>query len=202
MNLLTKLLATLTCGVGLTLSTGVAQAYDIGPASPQLCATSNITAEPNTKVVVESAACANGTVEELYKANVGSTSNPATTESGPFAASYDTEFFNSPLDPMDATISFVAPPSIDCDLYGGCFLAVKDGNQEPALYVFNISDWNGTDDLVLTGFWPNQGAISHVSIWGGGDGGGDDDEIPEPASLALVAFALIAAGAARRRRRA
>jgi hypothetical protein len=126
----------------------------------------------------------------LYKANVGNPNNPSTTESGPFAGSYDTVFDNTPLDPQDATISFTGAPSIVCP---SCYLIVKDGRQEPAQYLFNISAWNGTDPIVLTGFWPNQGAISNVAIWGA-------QAVPEPSSLLLTGLGALGLAAGLRRR--
>lgn len=95
--------------------------------------------------------------DECYKDNVGG------SESGPLAGSYQTEYFNSPTDPKDATITYmggaVAAPEV--------FLLVKDGNQDPAWYLFNLTSmgWNGTDTLELNEFWPNQGAISHVALY-------------------------------------
>ncbi|MBA3590458.1 PEP-CTERM sorting domain-containing protein [Methylibium sp.] len=48
----------------------------------------------------------------------------------------------------------------------------------------------------MTGFWPNGGAISHVSIWGREA----DSTVPEPGTLALVGLALGAVGVLRRKR--
>jgi len=63
---------------------------------------------------------------------------------------------------------------------------VKDGNQVPIWYVYNLSDsWDGVMDLNLTGFWPNQGAISHVSIFG------TFDNVPGPAPLILMSIGLL-----------
>lgn len=59
--------------------------------------------------------------------------------------------------------------------------------------------WNGTDDLLLRGFWPNQGAISHVSLYG--TEGSSDNITPEPALLGLFGTALALVGARLRRRR-
>jgi len=97
----------------------------------------------------------NGTLTEVYKQNVGG------SESGAFAGSYTTTFNSTPSDPADALIDYISGPSITG---GEIYLYVKDGNHQPAFYIFDISSWNGTDNLSLTGFWPTNGAISHVTL--------------------------------------
>lgn len=134
-------------------------------------------------IVVESGATL------LYKSDQGG------SDSGSFAASYNTVYDNTPTDPMDATISYVGGPSIGCPF---CYLIVKDGNAEPAQYFFDISNlWNGTDTIFLTDFWPSQGAISNVQIWGvegGTPGGGPQGVIPEPATVLLFGSGLAGLG--------
>jgi hypothetical protein len=130
-------------------------------------------------------------VEEVYKQNVGDAS-----DSGGFAGSYTTTFSNTATDPEDALIDYISGPSIDSDCI---FLLVKDGNQTPAWYLFDISTWNGTDDIVLDGFWPQQGAISHVAIYAC-DGDEEIPGLPEPASLAIWGLGLGLAGVIGRRR--
>ena len=113
-------------------------------------------------------------------------------DSGLFAASYDTVFSNTPGDPSDALISFVGGSAIACP---ACYLAIKDGDQQPSYYFYDLAAWDGTESLLLEDFWPQQGAISHVSIWGAGA----RQDVAEPATVALVGLALLAAGAMRRR---
>lgn len=119
----------------------------------------------------------------VYKQDVG-----AASDSGQFASSYSTTFFNTPSDPSDAKISFISGPYLDAD---DIYLLVKDGNNNPSGYLFDISGWNGTDYIVLKNFWPAQGAISHVSLYARGvpDGG---------TTLMLLGIALVCLGAARR----
>ena len=122
---------------------------------------------------------------EVYKQNVGG------TEVGSAAGWYTTTFANSELDPKDADIvwdggSFISDPS---------YLLVKDGKQDPGWYLFDISSWDGQETIQLRDFWPNQGAISHVSLYGGGGG-----EVPEPGPLGLLGAGILGLYIARRRR--
>lgn len=121
---------------------------------------------------------------ELYKQNVGG------SESGALASSYTTTFDGA----GGSTISwdggaFVGPTA---------YLLVKDGNQVPAWYLFDLTalGWDGMEDLVLSDFWPAQGAISHVSLYGT-----TGTSVPEPVTLTLLGLGLPAAGVAGRRRK-
>jgi hypothetical protein len=130
-----------------------------------------------------------GSLELLYKADVGS------GDSGDFADSYNTVFSNTANDPSDATISYIlGQPAIVCP---SCYLAIKDGNATPSYYFYDLSGWDGVSDIVLTGFWPNGGAISHVSIWGLEQ---PQFDVAEPATLGLLGLSLLGFGLARRRR--
>ena len=128
----------------------------------------------------------------LYKDEVGG------SEGGSLPGSYTTVFSNgSDGDVSNATISYDgAPnPTADCPF---CSLIVKDGNQNPAQYFFYLGSWNGTESIVLTGFWDSgdinnvdQGAISNVQIWGTPEGG---DPIPEPSTILLLGSGLAGLG--------
>jgi hypothetical protein len=118
-----------------------------------------------------------GSSTELYKQDVGG------SESGSLAGSYETTFSNTEQDPSDALIEYVGG-----DIVGPtAFLLIKDGNQDPAWYLFNLTDlgWTGVEDLELSGFWPDQGAISHVALYGG------TTTVPEPGTLLLLGSGLI-----------
>jgi hypothetical protein len=120
-----------------------------------------------------------------YKANVGS------GEEGPLAGSYSTTFLNTPTDPSGATIAYTGG-----DIVGpNAWLLVKDGAQEPAWYLFDLTDlgWNGMETLELSGFWPQQGAISYVALYG------NAERVPEPATMLLLGFGLLGLGGLKRR---
>jgi hypothetical protein len=113
--------------------------------------------------------------EPLYKSEVDDGS-----EEGPLAGSYDTKYFDEPDDPSAATIRYVGGQYVGSPAW----LLVKDGDQIPAWYLFDLTalGWDGMEDLVLEGFWPNQGAISNVSLYG---------TVPEPATMLLLGTGLI-----------
>ena len=165
-----------------------AQALTITPStdvcgSPTcLSATGNQTSQPQIDAAI---AAFIGSATEVYKQNVGG------SETGTFAGSYVTTFSDTPSDPSDALIDYQSGPVINGS---SIFLLVKDGDQTPAWYLFNISNWNGTDDIVLENFWPNEGAISHVTIYSGGT------RVPDGGSTALLlGTGLIAMASLRRR---
>ena len=130
-------------------------------------------------------------VTEVYKSDVSGTSGTG-SDSGSFASSYNTTFSNSASDPMDALIEYVSGPTIDCPT---CYLLVKDGNQKPAWYLLSLGDWDGEMSIDLQDFLPNQGAISHVTIYRG------DGEVPVPAPLVVMAIGLVGMLGMRRMKR-
>lgn len=127
------------------------------------------------------------TVDLLYKDNVGGVEEGMAN----FMASYETVFSNSASDPSDALISYVGG-DIMAD---ASWLVVKDGNHSPSWYLFDISIWDGVEDISLTNFWPDQGAISHISIFGS-----NAVKVAEPGTLALFGLGLLGFGLLRRRR--
>jgi hypothetical protein len=127
----------------------------------------------------------------LYKQNVGG------AEEGSLAASY-----TSSIGDEGGTIDYVGGPIAFC---GSCVLVVKDGNNAPAQYLFNLSDvgenplhWDGVEQIVLAGFWAGvPGAISNVAIWGTTT----RESVPEPGTLGLLGAGLLAFGLRGLRRR-
>lgn len=118
---------------------------------------------------------------EQYKQNQGG------NEEKLFAPSYSTTF---PQNLKGATITYDGSP--DPIITGSEIWALaKDGAH--GHYLWNISGWDGMEQIVMSGLWPNQGTVSHVSIFSGGDA----VRTPEGGStvallglgLALLAFA-------------
>lgn len=133
--------------------------------------------------------------------------NNPVLESGNAAAYYTTLFISDPNnvsgDQIGATITWDGGMFISC---GDCYLIVKNGNQAPVSYVFDISSgssnpWNGTDTINLSNFWPGQGGISYVAIWNNADnGGGTIAAIPEADTYAMLLAGLGLVGFAARRK--
>jgi hypothetical protein len=141
-----------------------ASALLITPGSASLTGdvNSNLSASDLT-TILNNAGYGPLTLTELYKQNVGG------GESGSYKNSYTTTFSNSAGDPQDADIDYVGGPSLAG--IANLWMYIKDGNHNPAYYLINLSGlgWNGTDPLDIRGFWPQQGAISHITILGGGN---------------------------------
>ena len=168
------------------------------PLDPTLADSTDVGTGPTTEAMLVANTGEAG-LTLAYKDNVGG------IEEGLLAGSYTTTFSNSPGDPADFKIEYDSGTSIVCPI---CWLEVKDGNQNPGRYFFdlgggnlNIPTWNGIEDIVGTGFWPNQGAISHVSIWtkaNGTTGPGGTTGIPEPSIILLLGSGFAGLGLWRR----
>jgi len=120
--------------------------------------------------------------------------NGAGIDSGLFAANYDTTFANSFFNPQAALIDYVGGllgPAIACP---DCYLAIKDGNQDPSYYFYDLAAWNGRESILLHDFWPGAGSITHIAIWGRNPA----NNIPEPGTLMLGGLGLLALMGARR----
>jgi hypothetical protein len=150
------------------------QAYALPITPDDAILWGNETGVPQIESAIESTI---GSAVQLYKSNVGG------SEEGLLAGSYETTFYNTPTDPSEALIAYISGDIVGPTAY----LLVKDGNQSPAWYLFDLTAllWDGMEDLVLAGFWPDNGAISHVALYG------TTAPVPEPATMLLLGTGLL-----------
>ncbi|WP_414663208.1 hypothetical protein [Horticoccus sp. 23ND18S-11] len=136
-----------------------------------------------------------GTLTEYFKVgNDGS-------QSGPLASSYSgSSIFNNQ---EDFTISYGSGAFVTGS---PIFLYVKDGNNSPIHYIFEIV-WNGKETINGLNFWAadlnggtDNGAISHVSIFGTSTGTSTNTPgVPDGGmTVALLGMGLAALGLVRR----
>lgn len=141
------------------------------------CVTSDVVSQPSASDI-QSYMGTSTILENLFKTDVGG------GDTGAYADSYYTNFYDTANDPSVAVIGYESGDFIDCT---ECYVTVKDGNNSPSLYIFDISGWDGMELIELLDFWPAQGAISNVAIWGPGS----STTVPEPGTLALLGLGLI-----------
>jgi hypothetical protein len=113
--------------------------------------------------------------------------------SGPLAGSYNGSFTAD-----SGLISWTGTGQDDI-IRPDAYLLVKDGNHEPAWYLFNMTalGWDGSsDDIVLFGFWSEtQGSISHLTLYSG-----SGTTVPDGGSmLVLLGGAVTVLGFLRRK---
>lgn len=180
-NTMSKLASVVACMAALCMASS-ASALVIDPAQCGITLSCDSGSENGNSEIIAAVEALYPGISEVYKDNVGG------GEEFSFADSYTTEYFNSPSDPEDATITWDGPDTIDCN---ECWLLVKDGNQDPGWYLIDLTGWDGQETLELQDFWPAQGAISHVSLF--------VRPIPVPAAVWMFASALLGLTVMRRR---
>jgi hypothetical protein len=115
-------------------------------------------------------------------------------EYGAAAPYYTTTYSDSSNDPANALITWQGPGIVSCP---ACYLLVKGGRATSvSQYLFDLGSWDGQDSIILAGFWPDRGAISHVALFSPAIA-----IVPEPASLTLMLLGIGTVGAARYRSR-
>jgi hypothetical protein len=196
-NMKTKM--TLLALGALMATAAVSNALSITPSSAFLIntGTDGITPDSDNPTNPESALLAVYGGSILYKSNVGG-GGSSVEEATPFTGSYATAY-NSDL--SGATISQGGGSAITG--YSPLYLLVKDGNSDPFWYFFNLTTagWDGTASLDLSGFWPEQGSISHVTLMGRPSTSTTSvvSRVPDGGTtLATLGFALLGLGSVRR----
>jgi len=179
MNLKNVIKLNLTLFV-LMIFASQAYALSISPDDAWKWGTSKVTSQAELDEILIGL----GVVGELYKSEPG---NPV-KEYGSLAGSYESSY-NPDL--SGGTIRYLSNSPYATE----AFLFVKDGNNEPWWYLFNLHssslNWNGTDDLELSGFWPSNGSISHVTLYGTVGTTPPTNAVPEPATIALLGVGLL-----------
>ncbi len=155
--------------------------------SPELVATGNQTSQKDIDAILASYL---GASYELYKANAGTPITEEFSLAGSYATAFDPE-----TDPEYAEITWTGGNIVGEVAY----LLVKDGNANPAWYLYNLTelDWHGTETITIDGLWPYQGAISHVSLYGAGETSAPP--VPIPPTVYLLGAGLVGLVGLRRR---
>lgn len=86
--------------------------------------------------------------------------------------------------------------------FGQLFVGFKfgTGNTPDEWFIYQLNPDVFTGDWTFVKMFNKGGGLSHVSLYGKGKPG-EEEAVPEPASLALLGIAALAAGVARRRRK-
>ena len=188
MSVLKKVLGVVASVSLIALSQTASATIVLTPDSPGMIAGYGYGPSNCEPTCVNTVFANSSTLDLLYKADVGS------ADSGLFATSYATGFFFTSSEPSAAQITYSGGTAISCTV---CYLAIKDGNHSPGYYFYNLTKWDGIESIELSEFWPERGAISHVSIWGV-----STTSVPEPATLTLLGLGLLGVGVGRRKKKA
>ena len=186
MKTIYKLAAVTALALGMATNS---YALLVSPGSANQIGTGTETGVPQILAEIQANLGINLSGSELYKENAGDG-----FDSGSFSGSYSTAFTPNAGDASGFTITYTGGAMISAN---PVYLLVKDGNNNPAWYLFDITGWNGTDVIQGSGFWPANGAISHVSIYGTP---GTPPSVPDGGlTLALLGASVAGLGMLRRK---
>jgi hypothetical protein len=161
-----------------------AHAISITPANA--FASGNQTGGP--QVLAAAATACGCTLTQQYKQDAGS------GETGSLANSY-----NATITPAGDADSFQITYTGGSSVGPTAWLIVKGGNS-PGWYLFNLNDlgWNGTDTINGSGFWPQQGSVGFVELFG--NTSPPPTPLPAPSPLLLLGSGMLGMGIVRRKR--
>jgi hypothetical protein len=119
------------------------------------------------------------TGNELYRVTPGTPN----TEAFALAGSYETTFLPDPATKLNALITYVGGPIIAAPAY----LLAKDGSVG-GWFFYNLTGlgWAGTENITLTGLFPNGGSFSHISMYGT-----TGTSVPEPLTILLLGLGFV-----------
>ncbi len=191
-NNIIKTLAACALAVGLSGS-----AFGLTFTAASATAASGDSNDPANAADVKAALGLSYNLTELYWASQGG-------DGGTFDSGYSTNFTASNT---DVTVSDTGSPNISG--YGALFLlALGDDDASPDWKIFNITGWNGTEQIFLDRVFPKAGDsnkydVEKVIIFGGNPPQQPNNGVPDGGSTALLlGSALVALGFAARRKRA
>jgi hypothetical protein len=110
--------------------------------------------ENNTSAILIAISGWIGTDTETYKDDEGDGETGSAMQW--YTTTYNQDLSGAEIVWDGATDNYITEPS---------YLLVKGGKQELSWYLFDISSWDGMATISLSGFWPQQGSISHISIF-------------------------------------
>jgi len=170
-----KFLSAAMLAIGLTGS-----AFGLTFTAASVAAASGNTGDPSTATEVKNALGLSYNLTELYRATQFG-------DTGTFDSSYRTTFSSSNT---DVSVDNVGNPVISG--YNALFLlAWGDNDADPDWKIFNITGWNGTDNIFLDRIFPKPGDnnkydMELVKIFGGNAPQQPNNSVPDSGSTALL----------------
>ncbi|MBL9211644.1 MAG: VPDSG-CTERM sorting domain-containing protein [Opitutaceae bacterium] len=170
-----KLFSAAALALGLTGS-----AFGLTFTAASVAAASGNSNDPSSASQVKTALGLSYDLTELYRATQSG-------DSGTFDDSYRTTFSSSNT---DVSVDNVGSPVISG--YNSLFLlAWGDNDADPDWKIFNITGWNGTDNIFLDRIFPKAGDpnkwdMELVKIFGGNAPQGPNNGVPDSGSTAVL----------------
>jgi hypothetical protein len=151
----------------------------------------NFAANPTSAQIAAAAGVTVAALGPLIYEAAPDNNSPSAAEAGVVAPNYDT-FFLPAAGTGDLKVSWAGGA-----IANATFFLAKDGNE--GSYLWDISGWNGTDDIFLTSPFSSGKRFSHIEFFGTSEGG--TTNVPDGGSSALLlGVAVIGLASVARRR--